>query len=216
MTAFSKELNVVIINQNNNNLIPFTFIGESGVSVDLKDDSKISFIVELSNAKSLDYTAIIDRNNEALTGTLNITAEVYVPEDPRSYYEHRSQIYVDIIGDDKSGIEKVRTHVEPNKYQFEEVDSSVLIPKFTWDNSIVSSNTVTTTTTGFIDGSFWTGTEDATFHKIKFGSNVISTVYSANVSSGVTGLLFAANTSKLYISTSANLYSYSVDTVNRY
>ena len=211
MATYSKELNVVIINQNNNNLIPFTFIGEPGISVDLKDDSKIAFIVEPSNTKSLDYTAIIERNNEALTGTQFANETVYVPEDPRSFYEHRSQIYVDIIGNDESGINEVRTHVEPNKYQFEEVVDSFLIPKFTWDNSIVSSNTITTTTTGFIDGSFWTGTEDATFHKIKFGSNAVSIVYSANVSSDVTGMLFATNTSKFYISTATNLYSYSVD-----
>lgn len=208
----TRELNVPVINQDNGNLIPFTFVGESGISVDLQTDSILQFVVEPSNTSAMDYTAIINRDNSALTNDTTTEESVYVPEDDETYYEHRSEIYVDVIGDSSSGIKKVRTHVEPNKYEFEDVEDSFLIPQFTWDNSIFSSNTVTTTTTGFVDGSFWAGTENSTFHKVKYGSNVVSLQHSANVSSQVTGLYFAPNTNKLYVSTDANLYSYTVDT----
>jgi len=209
-----RQLNSTLINQGNNSLIPFTFIGEAGTSVDLGSNSVISFIVESDETASCDYTAVIERDNGALTDSAVTDQEVYVPEDPRAYYEHQSQIYVDIIGQDEGGIRDVRTHVEPDKYEFEEVESSFLIPKFSWDNSDQANVSTTTTTTepDSATGSFWTGTEEGNIYKIEFGANSVSNVHSANLSSMVNGLLFTESTNKLYISTNEDLYVYSVDT----
>jgi len=209
-----RELNITLINQDNNSLIPFTFIGEKGTSVDLGSNSLISFVVEPGDADSCDYMTVIERDNGVLTDSTVTDQEVYVPEDPRAYYEHQSQIYVDIIGQDEGGIRDVRTHVEPDKYEFEEVESSFLIPKFSWDNSDQANVSTTTTTTepDSATGSFWTGTEEGNIYKIEFGANSVSNVHSANLSSMVNGLLFTESTNKLYISTNEDLYVYSVDT----
>jgi len=123
-----------IINQGHNNLIPFSLIGESGRESDLGDEAKIGFEVKASNSEYFDYEAVINRDNSVLTSTpSNDDPTVYVPEDVRSTYEHRNSFYVDIIAKDASGIKEVRTHVEPDKYEFEVPGNVFFIPRFTWE-----------------------------------------------------------------------------------
>ena len=132
-----RELRGIVINQGNNNLIPFTFIAEGGTSSDLGDDAKISFTIEASNSPDIDYEAIINRDNSGLLTTPdNATPTVYLPEDERAKYKHEQSFKVDIIAKDASGIKAVRTHVDPDKYEFEDVDSDEVhfIPRFTWEN----------------------------------------------------------------------------------
>lgn len=131
------ELQNVAINQNNHDLLPFSWIAEQGVATDLGDNSKIGFTIEASNSSYMNYTAIIDRNNGAITSTPSGSSSVYVPQDNDTKYEHRKVFYVDVIAKDKSGIREVRTHVEPNKYEFEQANSASEIfnvPLFTWSN----------------------------------------------------------------------------------
>ena len=132
---FYRQINGALINQGNYNLLPFTWIGERGTSSDLGDDSKINFEIQASSSPYMDYDAVIERDNSALTETPEVTdPDTYLPQDERAYYEHRRVFYVDVIAKDSGGVKEVRTHVEPNKYEFEEVEDSFLIPKFIWEN----------------------------------------------------------------------------------
>ena len=64
-----------------------------------------------------------------------MTVTTYVPEKDKDKYTHSNIMYVDVIAKDVSGIEKVRIHVEENKYEFDDVSNTqgvFYIPKFTW------------------------------------------------------------------------------------
>ena len=136
MTTY-RNIRVSLINQGNNNLIPFTWTSQSGTSADLGTNAEIYFTIESSSTPHLDYEAIISRDNSGLLTTPTTEDPiVYLPEDERAKYKHEQSFKVDIIAKDASGIKQVRTHVEPDKYQFEDVedDEVFLIPKFTWEN----------------------------------------------------------------------------------
>jgi hypothetical protein len=128
------NMSTPIINQSHNNLIPFSVTVEKGRESDSGDEAKIGFEIKASNSEYFDYEAVVNRDNSALTSTpSNDDPTVYVPEDIRSTYEHRNSFYVDIIAKDASGIKEVRTHVEPDKYEFEEPGNVFYIPRFTWE-----------------------------------------------------------------------------------
>ena len=102
----------------------------------INTNAQINFTIASSNSPYMIYNAIIDRDNSAYTTTLEQTSTVYVPQDERAKYEHRSSFYVDVIAKDNSGIKEVRTHTEPNAYEFEkaeDADEIFNIPKFTWE-----------------------------------------------------------------------------------
>ena len=204
-----RTLRVPIINQLNNTLLPFTFIGEIGTSADLEDDSKLAFAIEASDSAYLDYTAIVERDNGNLISLDGMgTPAVYVPQDEDSYFQHRSAFFVDVIGHDRSGIRDVRTHVEPEKYEFEEVESSFLTPRFAWDNNTFSAN---------VFSSFWVGFEDGGFNRVQYSANATGFAEAELVGEfietdpAVNDMIFAAGNNKLYVSTFDTIYSYNID-----
>lgn len=121
-----------IINQNNGDIIPFTWFSEGGVA---GDGSVVGFTIESSNSPYFDYTAIIDRDNSAVTTTPSTTSTVYVPNSDDVKYKHEKSFYVDVIAKDPGGIKEINTHVEPNGYDFVSVENAgqrFFIPRFTW------------------------------------------------------------------------------------
>ena len=130
-----RKIRLGLINQNNHSLIPFTFTGERGTSADLGDDAKIDFIIQASDSAYLDYEAVINRDNNAIS-SVSVTdeLEVYMPEEDETKYKHEASFHVDIVAKDDSGIKEVRTHVEPDKYQFEELENVFFIPRFSWES----------------------------------------------------------------------------------
>ena len=205
-----REFRGVDIIQNNNTLLPFSWIGEQGTISDLGDDSVLSFIIQSSQSPILDYEAIVDRDNNYLTQADSLESNVYIPDSIQTYYQHDSDFYIDIIAKDQHGIESVRTHVEPNAYEFEDIEGAFYIPKFTWDNFIpINSNTVSTTTIIDFD-TVWLGNEEGWLKEVHLTLEELTEETSTQYSSRVDNLIFNKNGDKLLVSTQGNLYSYSV------
>jgi len=202
-----------LVFQTHHTLIPFTLIGEEGTQGD-SDNSVIGFQIEASNSPNFDYEAIINRDNDYLTANVGShVSDIYVPQDDRAYYQHESRFYVDIIAKDESGIKDVRTHVEPNQYEFEDVDNSFIIPKFTWDNTIFTnvSSTTTTTTVG-IDNSFWVGSDNGNLNQVLYNTDFASSNNSSFIlSAHVDNIAFGDRDDKMYVSTDTELSIYSVN-----
>ena len=199
-------IRVPLITQSHHNLLPFSWIGEAGYPLDLGDNSKINFTVESANAPYLNYEAIINRDNSYLAANTSSNGLIYVPQDPDSLYQHRSSFYVDVIGKDISGIKEVRTHVEPNAYEFEDIENSFVIPKFSWEfsNVAASSNSAAVTT----DGTFWVTTSDKIISQLRYSKTTTENVYNNKLDSDVNRVVFADDSSKMYVSTNDSLYIY--------
>lgn len=126
----TRPITIPLINQNNGDLIPFTWIAEGGTG----DNSELRFTIEASNSPYFDYNAIINRDNGSITTVPDTESDVYVPNNDVKY-THEKSFYVDVVAKDSGGIKDLRTHVEPNKYEFESVEEAgqvYRIPKFTW------------------------------------------------------------------------------------
>lgn len=208
---FYSKINFAIINQSNGNLLPFSFIGEQGYNRDLGDGSEFAWTISSSQSPNIDYDAIINRDTSGITTSNSNDEEVYVPNDSDSYYQHQVPFYVDVIAQDQSGIKDVRLHVEPNAYEFENIEETFTIPKFTWANDFqYASNTVSTTTT-ISTNSMWVGTEDGLLKAVEFTDDSSSLVYEEDLIDQVGRVVFGPYKDKLYVSTSTNLYRYSTE-----
>ena len=210
----SKDIEAVIITQNNHTLLPFTFISEKGRPEDLGYDAQLNFTIASNSSPYMVYNAIINRDNGAYTTTLEQTATTYVPQDERANYEHRATFYVDVIAKDTNGIKEVRTSVEPNMYQFEEVGEVFRIPKFTWDTlSNASSTTTTTTPLPALENIFWTASGNA-FYACEYNRESVSTIYSSALESPVNNIVLSSN--QMYLSTNNYLTRYINDVFSSY
>jgi len=204
----------MVINAEHHDIIPFTFIAEIGTALDLGDDAKISFTIEGSSTPYLDYDAILGMDNSSLLASEDNTSVVYVPEDERAKYKHEESFYVDIISKDVSGIKSIRTHVEPNGYEFEDItenDEVFYIPKFTWGETNVAAVTTTTTTTSLFQNLMWVGTKDGKLQSIQYNTEAANVYSTQTLASPVNSILFGINNHFMYVSTFDNLYKYSVD-----
>jgi hypothetical protein len=113
---------------------------------------------------------------------------------------------VDVIGKDLSGIKEIRTHIEPNGYDFVSANTAgqvFIIPKITWDTNVASS--ITTTKEVVL-----VGTSNNALLDIEYDTNSASIAHSKNLNSPVAGITFAENTNKAYVSTTANVCSYAI------
>lgn len=206
--------NAMVINAEHHDIIPFTFIAENGTESDLGDDSRISFTIEGSSTPYLDYDAILEMDNSALLTSEENTPTVYVPEDERAKYKHEESFYVDIIAKDVSGIKSVRTHVEPDKYEWEDItddDNTFFVPKFTWGETNVAATTTTTTTTSAFQNLMWVGTENGELQAIEYTTDAANVYSTQTLVSPVNKILFGINNHFMYVSTFDNLYKYAAD-----
>lgn len=233
---FYKDINRGLVSQGHHDLLPFSWVGEKGTTSDLGDNAKINFEVQPSDSPYIDYTAIIERSNGAISPTpTGGVSSVYIPQGIT--YQHENTFYVDIIAEDKSGIRDTRTHVDSNQGQFEEVEVSFNIPKFTWDNELLYSTNTTTTTSGSghqvtdanavsldFENSVWVGTEQGVIKIIKYkkmSSDTIPSVISStiltetsnasnsiSISDYINHIVFSTDSSDLFISTDNKIYDY--------
>lgn len=130
----SRNITVAIINQGHGDILSFSWINEGGTQADDGYNSTLGFTIEASNSAYFDYSAIINRDNSYLTAS-DAASDTYVPNSESSQYRHSNELYVDIIAKDSSGIKEIRTHVEPNKYDFEDANGAgqtFFIPIFRW------------------------------------------------------------------------------------
>ena len=202
------KINASLINQNNYNLIPFTWIKETGLASDLGDNAKLNFVVENSSTPYLDYSLVINRDNSSITKTpASEDATVYVEND--TVATHESEIYVDVIARDANGVKNIRLHTEPEKYNFETIDNVFYIPKFTWGTE---SDTTTTTTTQIIINTLLVGSEDGRFLEIDYDTVTVSK--EIQLSYPVNKITQVDGSNNIYISTNDNLYIYKVDYFN--
>ena len=133
----TRNITIPFINQGHGDIIPFTWIVESGTVVTLGSSSILGFSIEANDSPYLNYNAVINRDNSSIAAVPNVTNTIYVPELDGAKYQHEKTFYVDIVARDTGGIKDVRTHVEPNAYEFEkveEVGQTFMIPVFKWSN----------------------------------------------------------------------------------
>lgn len=131
----NSQLTFPLINQNNGDLILFSWVSELGVTSASGSDSILNFTIEASNSPYFDYSAILNRDNSAVTANTSSQSIVYIPNDAAVEYKHEKSIYVDVIATDSSGIRDVQTHVGVEKYGFvkaEDIGQTFCIPRFTW------------------------------------------------------------------------------------
>ena len=178
-----------LINQNNGDLIPFTWIAEGGVA---GDGTSLNFTIEASNGQYFDYNAIINRDNGYILSTPSTTPTVYIPNSDSSKYQHEKSFYVDVIGKDLSGIKEIRTHTEPNGYDFVSANAAGTVfqmPKFTWDTNVASSITT-------IKEVVLVGTSNNALVDVEYNTNSASIAHSKDLGSSVAGIIFAEQTNK--------------------
>jgi len=123
----------VMINADHHDIIPFTFIAESGLPA---DGSTISFTIQPSDSKYVDYTAIIYRNNQALFSNTASNPNIYIPEIERTKYSHDKKINIDVLAKDANGIRDIRTYVAANGQEFKKIENNgqiYIVPLFTWE-----------------------------------------------------------------------------------
>ena len=223
----SRDTRGVVINENNNNIIPWTIIGEEGKSVTLGDDSIFNFQIEGSSSTLFDHVAFFGGDNDFLTEIPAETEEIpstikpakvsaYIPNNDDAEFEHRSQIYFDVITQDLSGVSEVRTHVEPEAYDFHVVDKSYVSPKFVWTNNFaldsnVASGNVSSNVSSEVVGSVWIGTDQETINKVNYESTSSTLDVSLDVSGEPSGFVFEENKNTMFVSTDSYLYSCTYD-----
>jgi hypothetical protein len=196
------DIEHVVVSQNNFNLIPFTFIGEKGTTEEDSDGSQLNFVIKSKSGLHLEYSDLINRDNSLLT-TVDSEQDstVYVPQDEQEFDQHSSSFYVDVIAKDIDGIRSVRTHVESEAYDFEDIDDSdhlFTIPKFTWEND---RNT-------FLPdylNSVWVGQENGYINKIGYTSDSASVTDFNLIGSIVNSVLTTDRINSIYVSAKDDL-----------
>jgi len=194
-----RVITVPMVNQGNNDILPFTLMAESGY---VANSSALSFTIEMASSKYLEYQAIIDRNNSSVLSNVN-SQSTYVPQSEEARYTHQSSFQADIIGKDVGGIKEIRTHVEPYGYEFEEIsdnDTVFVIPKFTWENAWTQLVT-TTTTTPLSNNSMWIGTSSNQLSHVQYTNTESSVVSTDDLGSPVQKIMFGTGNDSMYVST---------------
>jgi len=142
-------------------------------------------------------------------------ATVYVPEDYPSKFKHEESFYVDIISKDDSGIKSVRTHVEPNAYEFEDITEDDIVfytPKFTWDSSNASNASSESFKSSTFPGMLiWGGSNNGTLTRILFSDKDVRNFDSIDIGGSVNSVVFGKHNHFMYITTPYYLYRYGVD-----
>lgn len=194
----SANVHSVIVTQDHNNLLPFSFISENG----FEDNSILSFSIDGTSGEGVFSLS-------SLNTTSLITSETYIPESIDSKYRHEPLMYADIMVNDINGIKEINTRIEKDIYEYHEPDYCYNAPKFVWDNNMVDEGSSETSDEG--SGLLWLGTEDKTINKVYYNNYFAQNSYSSNVSSEVHKILFTPNNSDMYVSGYDHLSRYSVN-----
>jgi len=145
-----------LIVQNHNNIIPFNYFVENAYNIDTIENinSSINFDVEISAASVFEYASLlkVNSNSSVISQDIEVTdlTDIYV-DNPQEYrVRHDPSFYIDIFVEGDSGVKDVSVRGFEERYDFEDIEHSYIVPKFKWDNKlwlVVNANSKTVTTT---------------------------------------------------------------------
>lgn len=205
--TFTEQLNQIIAGNNPDNLILFTYTPESGF-VSNDDSQQIQFSFRTVNNEYFNYDTLLNPTVDEES-----SEDVYVPEDPDVKIKHEPIFYVDLIVRN-SGVKNISVRSQETKYQNEQVKYSFIIPKFTWNQDLITdaiTSNVTYTPLEDATGSFWAGTSDDKLHKIEYTSNVAASAYSTSEDGTIKNILVNPNGQEMYVTTDEKLKKYIID-----
>jgi len=203
----------LFVKQTPNSLLPFSFDVEVADTASNVSGDVLSFEIMASDDPSVDYEAILKRDNSAINEIPGILASnVYTPQPEEAYYKHDAYLYVDVISNDDNGMREIRTHVEPNAYEFKEPELVYVMPKFTWVNGGFSSSSTTTTTTpiGFTSA-FWCGSSDGFLSKVDFNTSDAQIRHQFGSGQNINRIIRKPNSNQIYVSLKDDLRIYTSD-----
>ena len=198
-----RDIYAVSTYQEHNNLLPFTFISEPGISL----DSQISFEIDAATNKYFDYDLLI---GNAASNVIAYPISTYVPEDDSKKIKQEPMFYVDIIAKDSSGIKDFSLRSQKEIYGFETPTAVYTSPKFSWTNTLVDVSNVSNSTSDIV-GSIWIGTKNSSLLKVEYGTETAEISYSTNTSSEVHDILFHPSNSVSFITQIDNLSNYDIN-----
>ena len=205
---FTEVLNQIVAGENPDNLILFTYTPASGFSY-VKDDQSIAFQFRTVNNEYFNYDQLL---NPTSPTEIESASNCYVPQDDDVNIKHDPIFYVDLIVQG-SGVKSASVRSQENKYVEESVKYSFIIPKFTWNQNLVTdaiaSNASYTPLSGAL-GSFWAGTSDDKLYKIEYNSNAAAKAYSTDEEGTIKKLLVNPKGDELYVTTDEKLKKYTV------
>jgi len=220
MTIQSRDIYASSVYQEHNNLMPFSFFAEPGISV----NSQLSFEIDTATNQYFDYDLLI---GNAVSNVITYSTSAYVPEDDTEKIKHEPMFYVDIISKDNSGIKDFSLRSQKERYGFETPTSVYNLPKFSWTNTLVEnsgqgaiptnvfSNVLGINNDTVVLGSLWAGTEDNRLIKVEYGTSgqdeITEIFYSTNTTSKVHNILFHPSNSSAYITQMDNLTNYDIN-----
>ena len=206
--TFTEQLNQIIAGNNPDNLMLFTYTPESGFSENV-DDNKIFFQFRTVNNEFFNYDTLL---NPTTPTEIASASNCYVPQDDDVDIKHDPIFYVDLIVKD-SGVKDISVRSQEEKYKDEQVKYSFIIPKFTWNQDLITdaiASNVAYTPLDDATGSFWAGTSDDKLYKIEYSANVAAEAFSTNEEGTIKNLLVNSDGDQMYVTTDEKLKKYTV------
>jgi len=206
---FTEVLNQIIAGNNPDNLIPFTYTPQSGFDSD-DDTQQIQFSFRTVNNEFFNYDNLLNPPDvEEIAGASNC----YVPEDDDVNIKHEPIFYVDLIVKD-SPVKNISVRIQEEKYKDEQVKYSFIIPKFTWNQDLITdaiSSNVSYNPLEDSTGSFWAGTSDDRLYKIEYNSNVAASAFSTSEDGTIKNIIVNPEGQQMYVTTDEKLKKYTIE-----
>lgn len=200
----TRELYSTIIQQEHHDLIPFSFIAESGIEY----TSTIGFEFETISGNNFDYSILV--GNSTSTPTTYIPS-AYVPEDEAASFEHKNAFHIEILAKDASGIKDYNVRTQEEIYGYEKPEYTFNVPKFSWSNEIFGANVASETSEDLNEGSVWIGNAAKDLHRVRYDSDYAEITFSSQVASEPHTILFEKNSSRTYITAYEHLINNAID-----
>ena len=200
------QINNIFIQQNLNGIIPFTYFGEDKFNSATDNSSLLKFSFRTSNQTYLNYNNIL--NPKISEETKNT---VFMPETEDSKFTTSPIFYVDLVTEDKSGISEFSLRGQTELYEKRTPKYTFIIPKFTWDTSLITNDRTAVTGLTNAIGSVWVGTNDNVIYKIEYSDKNVLPIYAIDTDSEVENILFDKESNLMFLTTYDHLTKYSVD-----
>ncbi len=199
------NINQIIINQTNNQILPFTYNGESAINA---DGTEIRFTIRTERTSYFNDTYLLNPSTPE-----NSTIYFHVPEEENSIYRHDPIFYVDLIMNNQDGVNKVSARGEENIYGYNTPKYVFRMPKFTWNKTLITPTTITSISTPMADsiGSLWIGSELKTIAKIEYNTLKAQLSYSFASDSEVKYMTTNKGNNDYYFTTYDHIHKYLID-----
>jgi len=195
-----RELYLSLIQQGNNNLLPFSCIVEKGQS----SGDLINF--ELESAQSYFDASVLINNLTAKPEA--IESETYIPQE-NSNVDHNNIFYVELMAKDSSGISKYNVRSQEELYEYEDFNNSFNIPKFSWSNELFSDLDISKIEDN--SGSVWVGDATNKLRHLQYTSDSVQQIYAMDAETEPHTLIFEKNKSNTFLTTRYYLINLSID-----